>query len=62
MSIFDNCLTLKSKVDGYIDVDWVSNISNKKSTSDFMFSFGSGVGSWSNYKQLIVALSSMKVE
>jgi len=48
MTIFDNCLTLKSKLHGYIDVDWVSNISNKKSTSDIMFSFGSGVVSWSN--------------
>jgi len=62
MSIFDNCLTLKSKVHGYIDVDWVSNISKKKSTSDIMFSFGSGVVSWSNYKQLIVALLNMKAE
>lgn len=62
MSIFDNCLTLKSKVHGYINVDWVSNISNKKSISDFMFSFGSGVVSWSNYKQLIVALSNMKAK
>jgi hypothetical protein len=62
MSIFDNCLTLKSKIHGYINVDWVSNIPNKKSISDFMFFFGSGVVNWSNYKQLIVASSNTKVE
>jgi hypothetical protein len=30
------------QVHGYTDVDWANNVSNKRSTSGFMFSFGSG--------------------
>jgi hypothetical protein len=26
----------------YMDADWADNVSNKRSTSGFMFSFGSG--------------------
>jgi hypothetical protein len=50
------------QVHGYTDVDWVGNVSNKRSTSGFMFTFGSGVVSWSNKKQPIVTLSSMEAE
>jgi hypothetical protein len=45
-----------------MDVDWANNVSNKKSTNGFMFSFGSGVVSWSNKKQPIVTLSNMKAK
>ncbi len=31
------------QVHGYIDADWVGSISDMRSTSDFMFSFGSAV-------------------
>jgi hypothetical protein len=41
-----------------MDVDWVSNVSDRRSISGFMFSFGSGAISWSSNKQPIVALSS----
>jgi len=47
---------------GYTDVDWVGNVSDKRSTSGFMFSFGSGVISWSSKKQPTVALSSTEAE
>jgi len=30
------------QVQGYTDVDWAGNVSARKSTSGFMFSFGSG--------------------
>jgi hypothetical protein len=30
------------QVHGYMDVDWVDNISDRRSTNGFMFSFGSG--------------------
>jgi hypothetical protein len=50
------------QIHGYTDVDWVDNVSNRRSTSGFMFSFGSGVISWSSKKQLTIALSSTKVE
>jgi hypothetical protein len=42
----------------YMDADWASNVSDKRSTSGFMFSFGSGVVSWSSKKQPTVALLS----
>jgi hypothetical protein len=50
------------QVHGYTDADWAGNISNRRSTSGFLFSFGSGAVSWSNKKQSTVALSSTKAE
>jgi hypothetical protein len=48
------------QVHGYTDVDWASNGSDRRSTSGFMFSFGSGAISWNSKKQPPVALSSTK--
>jgi hypothetical protein len=42
-----------------MDIDWAGNVSDRISTSGFMFSFGSGAINWSSKKQPIVALSSM---
>jgi len=50
------------QVHGYTDANWASNVFDRRSTSGFMFSFVSGVVSWSNKKQTTVALSSMEVE
>jgi hypothetical protein len=50
------------QVNGYTDVDWADNVSNRRSTSGFMFSFGSGVINWSNKKQPTFALLSTKAE
>jgi len=50
------------QVHGYMDANWVGNVLDRRSTSGFMFSFGSGVVSWSSKKQLIVALSSTEAE
>ncbi len=50
------------QVHWYTNVDWVDNVSNRKSIGGFMFSFRSGVVSWSNKKQPTVALSSTEVE
>ncbi len=44
------------QVHGFMDVNWAGNVSNKRSTSGFMFSFGIGAISWSSKKQLTVAL------
>jgi hypothetical protein len=49
-------------VHGYIDADWAGSISDMRSTNGFMFSFGSTDVTWSNKKQPIVALSSIKAE
>jgi hypothetical protein len=38
------------QVHEYTNADWVGNVSNRKSTSGFMFSFGSGVINLSNKK------------
>jgi hypothetical protein len=40
-----------------MDANWASSVSDKRSTSGFMFYSGSGVVSWSSKKQLTVALS-----
>ncbi len=45
-----------------MDVDWAVNVSNRRSTSGFMFSFGSGAVSWSSKKQPIVALLNTEAE
>ncbi len=37
-------------------------ISNKRSTSVFMFSFGGGVVCWNNKKRPTITLSSMEIE
>jgi len=46
------------QVHGYTDANWADNVSDKRSTSGFMFSFGSGAISWSSKKQPTVPLSS----
>jgi hypothetical protein len=50
------------QVHGYTDVDWAGNVSDRRSTNGFFFSFGSGDVSWSSKKQPIVALSSTEAE
>jgi hypothetical protein len=50
------------QIHGYTDANWAGNVSDRRLTNGFMFSFGSGDVSWSSKKQLTVALSSMKVE
>jgi hypothetical protein len=49
-------------VHGYIDVDWAGSILDRRSTSSFMFSFGSAVVMWSSKKQSTIALSSTEAE
>ncbi len=50
----------KLQVHGYTDVDWASNVSDRRSTSGFMFSFKSGDVTWSSKKQPTIALSNTK--
>ena len=47
---------------GYTDADWASSTTDRLSSSGFMFSFGSGVVTWSNKKQPTVALLSTEAE
>jgi hypothetical protein len=50
------------QVHGYTDVNWVDNVSDRRSTNGFMFSFGRGAVSWSSKKQPIVTLSNTEAE
>ncbi len=50
------------QVHEYIDADWAGSISNRRSTSGFMFSFGNVAVTWSSKKQSTVALSSTEAE
>ncbi len=50
------------QIHGYMDANWVGNVLDRRSTSGFMFSFGSGVVSWRSKKEPIVALSSTEAE
>ena len=47
---------------GFTDSDWAGCLEDRKSTSGYMFSLGSGAISWISKKQAIVALSSSEAE
>ncbi|RVW53051.1 Retrovirus-related Pol polyprotein from transposon RE1 [Vitis vinifera] len=46
------------RVDGYTDVDWARNISDRKSTSRYFTFVGGNLVTWRSKKQKVVALSS----
>ena len=50
------------KLIGYTDSDCVGCIDDRKSTSSYVFHFGSGIVSWASKKQPIVTLSSSEAE
>ncbi|MCO5571242.1 hypothetical protein L7F22_024978 [Adiantum nelumboides] len=50
------------QVHGYTDSDWAGSSSDRRSTSGYMFSFGSAAVTWSSKKQPTVALSSIETE
>jgi hypothetical protein len=47
---------------GFTDSDWDSNSTNRKSTSSYSLSLGSGPICWSSKKKATIALSSIKAE
>ena len=47
---------------GYSDADWVGDISDRKSTSGYIFMLSGGAISWSSRKQKCVALSMAEAE
>ena len=50
------------EVFGYTDADWAGSSYDRRSTSGYIFSFGSGAVSWSSKKQPTIALSSIEAE
>ena len=53
---------IRYKLIGYTDSDWAGCMKDRKSTSGYVFSIGSGAVSWSSKKQATVALSSSEAE
>ena len=49
------------QVHGNTDADWASSISDRRSTSGFMFSLGSAAISWSSKKQPTVAYRAQRL-
>jgi hypothetical protein len=47
---------------GFTDSNWAGSIDDRKSTSGFVYHFGSAPIAWSCKKQLAIALSSAKAE
>src|SRR6266851_10157548 len=47
---------------GYTDVDWASDVNDRKSTSSYTFKLAGAAVSWSSKKQTSVTLSSTEVE
>ena len=47
---------------GYTDADWTQDISDRKSTSGYVFLLSGGAISWSSKKQTSIALSTMQAE
>jgi hypothetical protein len=62
MEIFLHKAKNQLQVHGYTSVDWVGNVLDRRSTSGFMFSFGSRDVNWSSKKQPTVALSSTEAK
>ena len=54
--------TMPIRLEGYTDIDWAGYKADRRLTSEFVFSLGSGAISWSSKKKLTVALSSTEVE
>jgi len=52
----------KSELIGFTDSDFAGDQDDRKSTSAYVFMFGTGVVSWSSRKQPIVTLSTIEAE
>ncbi len=50
------------ELQGFADSDWASSNDDRRSTTGYVFSFGSGLVSWASRKQAVVALSSCEAE
>ena len=44
-------------LEGYSDANWISNVKDTKSHSDYVFTLGGGAVSWKSSKQMVIARS-----
>ena len=49
-------------LEGYCDVNWISDTKDSKSTSGYLFTLGGGAVSWKYSKQTCIARSTMESE
>jgi hypothetical protein len=49
-------------LEGYADASWITNTSDNKSTSDWVFTLGGGVISWASKKQTCISHSTIESE
>ena len=49
-------------LEGYCDVNWISDTKDSKSTSGYLFTLGGGVVSWKSFKKTCIARSTMEYE
>ena len=56
------CQTKSLKLEGYCDSDWAGSSVDRRSTTGFCFTLGSGAVTWRSKKQSTVALSSCEAE
>jgi hypothetical protein len=54
--------TPSKEVLGYCDVDWGSELEDRRSTTRFVFMIGGGAISWSSMRQPTIALSTTEAE
>src|SRR5579871_2802277 len=52
----------KIKLEGYSDADWGRNLDNQRSTTGYLFTYGSGATSWKGKQQTTVTLSTTEAE
>ena len=60
--VYSKGINQNTKLIGYSDSDYASNIEDRKSTSGYLFEYGNCVISWHSSKQKIISLSSTESE
>ena len=49
-------------LEGFSDVNWISDVKNSKSTSGYVFTLASAAVSWRSSKQIVIVISTMESE
>ena len=49
-------------LEGYSDANWISNVKDSKSQSDYLFTLGGATVSWKSSKQTVISRSTMEYE